>query len=112
MMGYTKEQQELAKELRSIRVTGDTRSYALISVDEIMESREWLAQRDYENQLMQKCISEMIGGGSPCKYCAERDECGKKQKDERGCRGWWLRFLTDDEVKACKDRAEGKKNDQ
>lgn len=111
-MRYTKEQRELADYLRKVRQSDDKRSYALICVDEIMESRNWLAQRDYENQLMQKCIADMIGGGSPCKYCAEHDECGKKQKDERGCKGWWLRFLTDDEVKACKDRAEGKKNDK
>lgn len=111
-MGYTKEQQELAKELRSIRVTGDTRSYALISVDEIMESREWLAQRDYENQLMQKCISDMIGGKTPCTYCEEYKDCNKKQKDNRGCKGWWLRFLTEDELKACEKRAQGIKDDQ
>ena len=111
-MRYTKEQRELARTLAEMRVNGDTRSYALIPVDEIMESRNWLAQRDYENQLMQKCIAGMIGGLSPCDWCEEKANCKKKQCGNRGCKGWWLRFLTDEEVQACKDRAEGKKDDQ
>ena len=111
-MGYTKEQQELAKELRSIRVTGDTRSYALICVDEILESRIWLAKRNYENKLMQECIADLIGGLPPCKYCEEYKDCRKKQKNERGCKNWWLRFLTDEEDKACEKLAQGAKDDQ
>ena len=111
-MRYTKEEKEMAVHLREIRISGDMRSYAMLPEEEIMDARNWLARRDYENQLMQVVIDAMIKGGSPCPWCEEYKDCKKKQKDNRGCHGWWLRFLTEEEEKACRDRAEGKKDDQ
>ena len=111
-MGYTKEQKRLARYLKEQRFKGDDRSYALIPVEEILESRIWLAKRNYENKLMQECIADLIGGLPPCKYCEEYKDCNKKQKNERGCKSWWLRFLTEEEDKACEKLAQGVKDDQ
>ena len=52
------------------------------------------------------CIFGMIKGESPCKWCMDRKECERAEKDARGCEMWWL---TDEPV--TDDTVEGEEND-
>ena len=96
-----------AQAVRAARKSGVTGSLALMEVVELEEEKLWLAKRDYENQLMQQCIIGSINYESPCNWCEEHrlGECRKTQHGGRGCKDWWLRFLTEEEEKACEQRA-------
>lgn len=100
---------EAFKVVRAVRKSGEQAKLALVPEDELVWDREWLAQRDYENQLMQQTIKGMIQIPhiSPCTSCEEHrtGECNRPQRMGKGCTDWWLRFLTDEEVAACKARA-------
>jgi hypothetical protein len=104
-MHWMKEAIAAAREIRRVRKSGITEKLALVAEDEIVDNRQWLAQRDWENQLMQRCIAWMIEGRSPCWFCEECKECKRKEHMKKGCDGWFLRFLTDEEVRKCRARA-------
>lgn len=93
--------------VRAARKSGVTGPLALMEVAELEEEKLWLAKRDYENQLMQQCIIGGVNYESPCNWCEEHrlGECKKTQHGGRGCTDWWLRFLTEEEEKACEQRA-------
>lgn len=38
-----------------------------------------------------KCILHMIGGGSPCDFCEDIEECQLEEKGKKGCGEWMLR---------------------
>lgn len=106
MVHWIKEAFDAARVIRQIRKSGETEKLALVQEAELLDNRSWLAQRDYENQLMQKCIAGMIEGRSPCWWCEECKECKRKEHmSSKGCKNWWLRFLTDEEVRRCESRA-------
>lgn len=95
-----------ARTVLKVRKSGEMGCLALTLDDELRDNRFWLAKRDYENQLMQKCIIDGITEGkSPCEWCEEREECAHAECMKKGCDGWWLRFLTEEEEKACEQRA-------
>lgn len=106
-MGWIKDAIAAAKTIRAIRKQGETCHLALVDEEELIDNRNWLAVRDYENKLMQECILGFHNHIPPCNYCEEaaRKTCNKASRPERGCEDWWLRFLTDDEIKLCQDRA-------
>ena len=95
------------KAVRVARKSGAEGPLALVEVSELEHERNWLAKRDYENQLMQQCIIGTVNYESPCNWCEEHriGECKREQHGKRGCSGWWLRFLTEEEEKACEQRA-------
>lgn len=39
-----------------------------------------------------QCITGMIDGESPCKWCEEYEECQHEAKDGKGCGDWWLKY--------------------
>ena len=83
-----------ARTIRQVRKGGMTEPLALVSAAELDNDRYWLAQRDWENQLMQRCIIGMTLRQSPCEYCEEHAHgCLQPQHNGRGCKNWWLRFL-------------------
>lgn len=106
MTHWIREAIAAAKVIRQVRKGGETAKLALVQESELQDMRQWLAKRDYENQLMQQCI---IGGTnyiSPCNWCEEDKEgCTREQHGKRGCKDWWLRFLTEDEEKHCEERS-------
>ena len=102
---WIKEAWDAAKTIRQIRRSGETEKLALVQEAELLDNRSWLAKRDYENQLMQACIAGMIEGRSPCWWCEECKECKRDQHMKKGCKDWWLRFLTEDEERKCEARA-------
>jgi hypothetical protein len=95
------------KAVRVARKSGAEGPLALIEATELENERIWLAKRDYENQLMQQCIIGGTNYESPCNWCEEHriGECKREQHGKRGCSGWWLRFLTEEEEEACEQRA-------
>ena len=105
MIHWMKEAYDAARTIRSVRKKGIKEKLALVQEDEILDNRSWLAQRDWENQLMQQCIAGMIEGRSPCWWCEECKECKKEQHMGKGCSDWWLRFLTEEENRKCSARA-------
>jgi hypothetical protein len=105
MKHWIKEGFSAALVIRSIRKSGETAKLALVQEDELTDNRSWLAQRDYENQLMQQCIAGMIEGRSPCWWCEEEKDCKRDQHMKKGCKEWWLRFLNDEEIRKCEARA-------
>lgn len=95
-----------------VRKSCENRPLAVVLEEEMQEEHRWLAVRDYENQLMQKCITDTTAEGgykSICEYCEEHriGECKRPQYMKKGCKDWWLRFLTDEENAACEARAQG-----
>jgi len=99
------------KAVRDARRAGETGALCVVPEQELWEDKLWLSKRDYENQLMQKCIigTTMGGGdGSICRYCQEHAEgaCDKSSYMKKGCTDWWLRFLNEKENEACEQRAE------
>ena len=105
MKHWIKDAWGAAMAIRAVRKGGNTEKLALVEEQELIENRHWLAQRDYENQLMQRVIIGTTNYESICQSCEERATCQREQKDKRGCKDWWLRFLTEDEIKACAERA-------
>jgi len=105
MARWIKEALDAAKVIRQVRKSGEDAKLALVQETEILDNRSWLAKRDYENQLMQQCIAGMIEGRTPCWWCEECKECKREQHMKKGCKEWWLRFLTDDEERKCEARA-------
>lgn len=96
-----------ARTVLKVRKSGEMGCLALTLEDELRADRYWLSKRDYENQLMQKCIIDGITeGASPCWWCEEREDCEHKEHMKGGCGDWWLRFLTEEEERACEQRAE------
>lgn len=107
-MGFLKDVIDTARAVKAARKAGAEGNLAIVHEDELLDSRHWLAQRDMENQLMQKCIADMITyENSPCHYCEENNLCKREQHGKRGCKEWWLRFLTDEELEQCAQRATG-----
>lgn len=106
MAHWLKDAISAAKTVRAVRKSGNVRPLALVEEQELIENREWLAKRDYENQLMQRVIIGTSHWESICQSCEARAECKREQKDKRGCDEWWLRWLTEDEEKACIARAQ------
>lgn len=104
-MHWMKEAIAAAREIRRVRKSGITEKLALVDEAELKDNRSWLAQRDYENQIMQQCIDGMIAGRSPCWWCEECKECKQPQHMKKGYDGWFLRFLTDVEKLKCDVRA-------
>ena len=102
----SREEREMVLLMRQIRAEIPVGNLAIVLQDELDGNRLWLAQRDYENQLMQVVIDGMIKGKTPCEYCEELAE-GSCKGSEFGCRNWWLRFLTDEEKEKCRKRAFG-----
>ena len=100
-----KEAWQVARLVMQLRKSGITCELAIVDEDELLDNRHWLAQRDYENQLMQACICDIMDYKTPCTYCEENAECKREQHGKRGCRDWWLRFLTEEEIQACAARA-------
>lgn len=108
-MGCVKEMLQAARAVRDARKHGVTEDLVLVPARELWEDKLWLSKRDYENQLMQRCIigTTMGGGdGSICRYCQEHAEgaCDKDAHMKKGCTEWWLRFLTKEEDKLCEQR--------
>lgn len=100
-----KEARQVAKLVKQIRKDGVTSNLAIVEEDELLDNRHWLAQRDLENQLMQACIRDIMDYKTPCNYCEENAECKREQHGKRGCKDWWLRFLTEEEMEFCACRA-------
>jgi len=108
-----REQIAAARMIRLVRKSGETGKLALVLEEELVDNRVWLAKRDHENQLMQQCIFGMIEGKSPCEWCEDFKECSALSKNEqpygfrfgKGCKDWFLRFLTEEEEKTCEQRA-------
>ena len=97
------------KAIREARRAGETGPLCVVPEQELVDDKSWLSRRDYENQLMQRCIigTTMGGGdGSICRYCQEHAEgaCDKDAHMKKGCTDWWLRFLTPEEVEKCEQR--------
>lgn len=108
-MGIVKEMLDAAKAVRDARKHGVTDDLVIVPAMELWEDKLWLSKRDYENQLMQRCIigTTMGGGdGSICRFCQEHAEgaCKKDAYMKKGCTDWWLRFLTDKEDDLCEQR--------
>jgi hypothetical protein len=102
---WLKEAITAARVIRQVRRSGETEKLAIVQESELQDMRLWLAKRDHENQLMQACI---IGGTkyiSPCNWCEENKDCTREQHGGKGCDGWWLRFLTEEEEKSCAERS-------
>lgn len=107
------EQIAAARMIRLVRKSGETGKLALVLEEELVDNRVWLAKRDHENQLMQQCIFSMMDGKSPCEWCEDFKECqalpmGQKVPgflSKKGCKDWFLRFLTEEEEKTCEQRA-------
>ena len=95
-----------ARTVLAVRKRGVEEPLAIIPDDELRRERIWLASRDYENQLMQQCILSMTQGKAPCEWCEENAECTRMERYHHGCDGWWLRFLTEEEMTKCEQRAE------
>lgn len=104
-MGFLKDVIDTARAVKAARKAGAEGNLAIVHEDELLDSRHWLAQRDWENQLMQSCIRDIMDYKTPCSYCEENAECKREQHGKRGCREWWLRFLTEEEMEACAQRA-------
>lgn len=110
------EVREVGELVRAIRKSGVTGKLAIVLEEELVDNRNWLAKRDWENQLMQQCIFGMRIGKSPCEWCEDYNECKDKSPDKRpegfgecaGCEDWFLRFLTEEEEAACEVRASGR----
>ena len=105
MIHWIKEAIDAATTIRQVRKSGETAKLALVVEEELIDSRNWLAKRDYENQLMQQCIIGTTRYESICDFCEEKAECKKEALGKKGCDGWWLRFLTKEEETACEQRA-------
>ena len=108
-MSWIKDVIAAAKAVREARKAGENGALTLVPEQELWEDKSWLSRRDYENQLMQRCIigTTMGGGdGSICRYCQEHaeDACNKDAHMKKGCTDWWLRFLTPEEVEKCEQR--------
>lgn len=110
MTHWIREAFAAAKTIRQVRKSGETAKLALVAEEELIDSRNWLAKRDYENQLMQQCIIGTTRYQSICDFCEEMAECNKAAKGKRGCDGWWLRFLTKEEEERCEQRAAAQKD--
>lgn len=109
MSKWSREGIEIAKIVRELRREGVVEELAIVLRSEITDNRRWLAQRDYENQLMQQCINGMICDQSPCLWCEEHNGptgCDRPEHMKKGCTAWWLRFLTHEEKEACEARAD------
>ena len=109
-MGKIKDTIAAIKAIREARRAGETGPLCVVPEQELVDDKSWLSRRDYENQLMQKCIigTTMGGGdGSICRYCQEHaeDACTKDAHMKKGCTDWWLRFLNEKEDDACEQRA-------
>lgn len=109
-MGWIKDSIHAIQAVRDARRAGVEDELIVVPLQELWEDKLWLSKRDYENQLMQKCIigTTMGGGdGSICRYCEEHieGECDKDAHMKKGCTDWWLRFLTEKEDLACEQRA-------
>ena len=107
-----REQIAATRMIHQVRKSGETGKLALVLEDELVDNRVWLAKRDHENQLMQQCIFGMMDGKSPCAWCEDFKECRTHAEEEglnmeecKGCKDWFLRFLTEEEEKACEQRA-------
>ena len=107
-MGLLKEMWDTAQLVKKLRKAGVDCKLALVDEAELIDSRSWLFQRDKENKLMQECIISFAEGKSPCDYCEERakNACSIAVPMPRGCKDWWLRFLTDEEMDAVRERVE------
>ena len=46
-------------------------------------------------RLYNQVIEHMIGGGCPCDYCEDLEECQLQAKGETGCTDWMLRSRKD-----------------
>jgi len=109
-MGFLKDAISAIRAVQAARKAGAEGNLAIVQEDELLDNRHWLAQRDWENQLMQKCLIDHITyQASPCEYCEEHaiGECNNEQHGKRGCKDWYLRFLTDEELERCAQRATG-----
>lgn len=108
-MSWIKDVIDATRAIHDARKAGEKGELAVVSLNELWEDKLWLSKRDYENQLMQKCIigTTMGGGdGSICQYCEEHieGECHKDAYMKKGCTEWWLRFLNDKENELCEQR--------
>ena len=104
-MGILKDAISAIRAVQAARKAGAEGNLAIVQEDELLDNRHWLAQRDWENQLMQACIRDIMDYKTPCYYCEENEECKREQHGKRGCKDWWLRFLTEEEMEACACRA-------
>ena len=102
---WSQEAKQVARLIKRLRAQGNTEPLALVEEKELLDNRIWLAKRDYENQLMQRVIIGTTKYESICQSCEDHEECKREQKDKRGCEEWWLRWLTEEEEKACIARA-------
>ena len=102
----SREEREMVILMRQIRAEIPEGNLAIVLQSELDGDRIWLAKRDYENQLMQVVIHNMIKGKTPCEYCQELAD-GSCKGNDIGCKEWWLRFLTEDEEEQCRKRAFG-----
>lgn len=105
MIHWIRDAMSAAKAVRAVRKSGNTAKLALVEEQELLENRQWLAKRDYENQLMQQTIIGTTRYIPICESCEDHEECKREQKDKRGCAEWWLRWLTEEEEAACIERA-------
>lgn len=102
---WSQEAKQVVRLIKKLRAEGNTEPLALVEEKELLDNRVWLAKRDYENQLMQRVIIGTTRYESICQSCEDYEECKREQKDKRGCEEWWLRWLTEEEEKACVERA-------
>lgn len=109
-MGVLKDAISAIRAVQAARKAGAEGNLAIVQEDELIDNRHWLAQRDWENQLMQKCLIDHITyQASPCEYCGDHaiGVCNNEQHGKRGCKDWYLRFLTEEELERCAQRATG-----
>lgn len=92
------------RSVRDMRRSGERGALMIVPEKDfngmLAEEKRWTAIREKEKELAIRCVEHMIQGGSACMYCEERKECNGSrcaEADKRGCKGWWLRYLTEEE---------------
>lgn len=92
------------RSVRSMRRSGVRGSLMIMQEADyqgiIAEEKRWTAIREAEKELAIRCVEHMIAGGRACTYCEDRNDCLTKRQlagHQKGCKHWWLRYLTDEE---------------
>ena len=95
-----KECVDASRMICELRKAGATQKLLIVFEDEYDQLTKLLNIHVKEIDLLQECMEKMIAGGSPCEYCEDFSECQMEDKS-RGCKMWWLRYLTKEERIAC-----------
>lgn len=76
-------------------------------VEENANLRHYNREASADIKLYNQVIDHMIGGGSPCDYCEDLDECQLQAKGKTGCTDWMLRSRKDGDYASTYDQCGG-----